>query len=219
MQSRPQPWAPTDRRACETVAVMTRQLRTRRDTRPISDAAGERRRHRRGTPAQAHAPNPGRRALVPRRDRRAAGAAGAEVGAGDQGRHWPSPWRAAGRAPTSSIATAGCLPAILPSIRSMPIRSSILDLDEAIEKLVATLPGLDEAELRKSLADRSRRFAWVARGLESAPGPERARSRPAGPRLPHRAQARLSAGRSRRPPPRHRQHRQQGAGRHRAPAR
>jgi cell division protein FtsI (penicillin-binding protein 3) len=41
----------------------------------------------------------------------------------------------------------------------------ILDLDEAIERLAATLPGLDEAELRKSLADRSRRFAWVARGL------------------------------------------------------
>ena len=41
----------------------------------------------------------------------------------------------------------------------------ILDLDEVIEKLAATLPGLDEAELRKSLADRSRRFAWVARGL------------------------------------------------------
>ena len=41
----------------------------------------------------------------------------------------------------------------------------ILDLDEVIEKLAATLPGLDEAELRKSLADRSRRFVWVARGL------------------------------------------------------
>jgi cell division protein FtsI (penicillin-binding protein 3) len=41
----------------------------------------------------------------------------------------------------------------------------ILDLDEAIERLAATLPGLDEAELRKSLADRSRRFAWVVRGL------------------------------------------------------
>jgi cell division protein FtsI (penicillin-binding protein 3) len=41
----------------------------------------------------------------------------------------------------------------------------ILDLDEVAEKLTATLPGLDEAELRKSLADRSRRFAWVARGL------------------------------------------------------
>jgi cell division protein FtsI (penicillin-binding protein 3) len=41
----------------------------------------------------------------------------------------------------------------------------VLDLDEVIEKLTATLSGLDEAELRKSLADRGRRFAWVARGL------------------------------------------------------
>jgi len=41
----------------------------------------------------------------------------------------------------------------------------ILDLDEVVEKLGATLPGLDTAELRKSLSDRSRRFAWVARGL------------------------------------------------------
>src|SRR5262245_41718468 len=41
----------------------------------------------------------------------------------------------------------------------------ILDLDEAIEKLTATLPAVDESELRKSLADRSRRFVWVARGL------------------------------------------------------
>ena len=41
----------------------------------------------------------------------------------------------------------------------------ILDLDEAVEKLAATLPGLDAADLRKSLADRSRRFVWVARGL------------------------------------------------------
>jgi cell division protein FtsI (penicillin-binding protein 3) len=41
----------------------------------------------------------------------------------------------------------------------------ILDLDEVIEKVGATLPGLDAAELRKALGDRSRRFAWVARGL------------------------------------------------------
>src|SRR5687767_2796752 len=37
---------------------------------------------------------------------------------------------------------------------------SIQDRDEAIEKLVATLPGLEEAELRKSFADRGRRFVW-----------------------------------------------------------
>jgi len=41
----------------------------------------------------------------------------------------------------------------------------IVDLDEAAEKLTATLPGLDDAELRKLLGDRSRRFVWVARGL------------------------------------------------------
>lgn len=41
----------------------------------------------------------------------------------------------------------------------------IIDLDEAAEKLAATLPGLDAAELRRGLADRTRRFAWVARDL------------------------------------------------------
>ena len=41
----------------------------------------------------------------------------------------------------------------------------VLDVDEAIEKLTAALPGLDAGELRKVLADRSRRFAWVARSL------------------------------------------------------
>jgi cell division protein FtsI (penicillin-binding protein 3) len=41
----------------------------------------------------------------------------------------------------------------------------ILDVDEVVEKLAVTLPGLDAGELRKALADRSRRFAWVARSL------------------------------------------------------
>jgi len=41
----------------------------------------------------------------------------------------------------------------------------VQDLDEAIEKLTAALPGLDGVELRKALSDRGRRFAWVARGL------------------------------------------------------
>jgi len=41
----------------------------------------------------------------------------------------------------------------------------VQDIDEAIEKLTAALPGLDGVELRKALSDRSRRFAWVARGL------------------------------------------------------
>ena len=39
------------------------------------------------------------------------------------------------------------------------------DVDEAMEKLATVLPGLDASELRKVLADKSRRFAWVARGL------------------------------------------------------
>ncbi len=41
----------------------------------------------------------------------------------------------------------------------------ILDLDEVIEKLAVTLPGLDEQDLRRLLADRSRRFVWIRRGL------------------------------------------------------
>ena len=41
----------------------------------------------------------------------------------------------------------------------------ILDLDEVIEKLSPVLTGLDWAEMRRTLADKSRRFAWVARGL------------------------------------------------------
>jgi cell division protein FtsI (penicillin-binding protein 3) len=41
----------------------------------------------------------------------------------------------------------------------------VQDVDEAIEKLTAALPGLDAAELRKTLSDKSRRFAWVTRGL------------------------------------------------------
>ena len=41
----------------------------------------------------------------------------------------------------------------------------VLDVDEATEKLAAVLPSVDATELRKVLADRSRRFAWVARGL------------------------------------------------------
>jgi cell division protein FtsI (penicillin-binding protein 3) len=41
----------------------------------------------------------------------------------------------------------------------------LLDIDEAVEKVTAVLPRLDGAELRKSLTDKSRRFAWVARGL------------------------------------------------------
>jgi cell division protein FtsI (penicillin-binding protein 3) len=41
----------------------------------------------------------------------------------------------------------------------------VLDLDEVVEQVGAALPGLDRAEVRRALADRSRRFAWIARGL------------------------------------------------------
>lgn len=50
-----------------------------------------------------------------------------------------------------------------PSLYADP--ALLLDLDEVIEKLLVTLPGLDETELRKSLSDRARRFAWIRRGL------------------------------------------------------
>lgn len=41
----------------------------------------------------------------------------------------------------------------------------VLDRDEAVEKLVTVLPDLDQAGLRNALADKSRRFVWVRRGL------------------------------------------------------
>src|SRR5262245_8192007 len=42
----------------------------------------------------------------------------------------------------------------------------ILDLDEAVERVSAVLPALNAGELRKALADKGRRFVWVARGLQ-----------------------------------------------------
>jgi cell division protein FtsI (penicillin-binding protein 3) len=41
----------------------------------------------------------------------------------------------------------------------------VQDVDQAVGKLTSLLPSLDAAELRKALADRSRRFVWLARGL------------------------------------------------------
>lgn len=41
----------------------------------------------------------------------------------------------------------------------------VVDADEAAEKLAETLPGLNAAELRTALSDRSRRFVWVRRGV------------------------------------------------------
>ena len=44
----------------------------------------------------------------------------------------------------------------------------MIDPDEASEKLAAIFPDLDAAELRAGLADRSRRFMWIKRGLPPA---------------------------------------------------
>lgn len=50
-----------------------------------------------------------------------------------------------------------------PSLYADP--SVVLDADEAVEKLRTVLPNLDEAEVRRLLSDRSRRFAWLRRGI------------------------------------------------------
>jgi cell division protein FtsI (penicillin-binding protein 3) len=50
-----------------------------------------------------------------------------------------------------------------PSLYADP--ALVVDLDDMVERLVATLPGLNEADLRKSLADRQKRFQWIKRGL------------------------------------------------------
>ena len=50
-----------------------------------------------------------------------------------------------------------------PSLYADP--ALILDVDEATEKLAAILPELDASELRRQLADTTRRFVWIKRGL------------------------------------------------------
>ena len=137
---------------------------------------------------------PARRTLVTlggvllclRRDRRPARAPGAEVRAGDRRSRWPSRWPAAGRGPTSSIATAGCSPPTSPCNSLYADPHLILDLDEASRSSRAMLAGLDAAELRKSLgrqepalrlggarAERRARPSactiWVCRASPSAP--------------------------------------------------
>lgn len=44
----------------------------------------------------------------------------------------------------------------------------LIDRDEVVEKLLTVLPDLNAAELRGVLADRSRRFVWIRRGLSPA---------------------------------------------------
>jgi cell division protein FtsI (penicillin-binding protein 3) len=51
----------------------------------------------------------------------------------------------------------------VPSIFADP--SAILDLDETIESLAGVLEGLDPKKLRKELADRSKQFVWIRRGV------------------------------------------------------
>jgi cell division protein FtsI (penicillin-binding protein 3) len=51
----------------------------------------------------------------------------------------------------------------MPSLYADPLM--IQDADEAAEQLATLFPGLDVRELRRNLADRTRRFVWVRRGL------------------------------------------------------
>lgn len=51
----------------------------------------------------------------------------------------------------------------VPSLYADP--GLVLDRDEVAEKLARVLPELDETEVRRLLADRSRRFVWLRRGL------------------------------------------------------
>ena len=54
----------------------------------------------------------------------------------------------------------------VPSLYADP--ALVIDRDEIAEKLTQVLPDLDAAEIRASLADRSRRFVWLKRGLAPA---------------------------------------------------
>jgi cell division protein FtsI (penicillin-binding protein 3) len=75
----------------------------------------------------------------------------------------------------------------------------VLDRDEVVEKLAVILPNINQAELRKNLSDRNRRFVWIRRGLSpkmaqrihnlGLPGlafrPELRRAYPGGPLAGH----------------------------------
>jgi cell division protein FtsI (penicillin-binding protein 3) len=51
----------------------------------------------------------------------------------------------------------------LPSLYADPLL--IQDADEAVERLATVFPSLETRELRRSLADKTRRFVWIRRGL------------------------------------------------------
>ena len=54
----------------------------------------------------------------------------------------------------------------VPSLYADP--SKVIDIDEAAEEIGRVLTDLDQRALRHELADRSRRFIWVRRGLDPA---------------------------------------------------
>lgn len=51
----------------------------------------------------------------------------------------------------------------VPSLFADP--AIVLDRDELVEKLATVLPEIDQDELRGALADKTRRFVWIRRGL------------------------------------------------------
>ena len=70
----------------------------------------------------------------------------------------------------------------MPSLYADPML--IGDRDETVEKLRAVFPDLDDAALRETLADRSRRFEWIRRGLAPAVAAGRAGGQLAAPVTP-----------------------------------
>ncbi len=54
----------------------------------------------------------------------------------------------------------------MPSLYADPLL--IQDADEAAERLARLFPGIDARELRQNLADKTRRFVWIRRGLSPA---------------------------------------------------
>jgi cell division protein FtsI (penicillin-binding protein 3) len=54
---------------------------------------------------------------------------------------------------------------VMPSLFADP--ALVVDKDELAEKLGRVLPGLDQEELRRNLADRDKRFVWIRRGMST----------------------------------------------------
>ena len=116
----------------------------------------------------------------------------------DAGSPWPSRSPAISRVPTLSIAPAGSSPPMSPCIRSTPTRclSSI-----STRSWRSSAPRLPDTRYRRPQASRWPIQSPLRVGCPRAqppPGPARARPRSPGARLPHGAQAGLSAGHARR---------------------